>query len=125
MQNVILFSHMEVHWTPDGEPWRYLAATSSGSIVGIAVFSCYSNEPRKIAEVHELGVHEDFQNRGLGRSLLKRVEKVAREQGCEAVALYINEHNNIATNVAQFYESCGYVEGTKLAAKSYFTKELK
>lgn len=56
--------------------------------------------------VHTIAVAPKFQGTGLGRVLLDRAERAARELGCESVDLYTNArmHENIRWYTAAGYE---------------------
>ena len=57
--------------------------------------------------VSEIRVKEEYRSRGIGKSLLKTVEAIAKEKGFPAIYLHA-EANNPASR--HFYENNGYVE---------------
>ncbi|MBI3871606.1 MAG: GNAT family N-acetyltransferase [candidate division Zixibacteria bacterium] len=58
------------------------------------------------ARLYSIGVHPDYQARGLARRLLRRCEILARLRRCRTMALEVREENRAARRL---YESVGYV----------------
>lgn len=75
-------------------------------------------EAQKILNIHDLAVNPEFRGRGIGRALIKAVEKKAREAGCCKLTLEVREDNR-ARNL---YERSGFEYGEP--AMYFMTKEL-
>ena len=56
-------------------------------------------------KLHKLYVHPDYQRLGLGGSLLKRAEQVARKRGFSTIILAVNKKN---TRAVAAYRKHGY-----------------
>jgi ribosomal protein S18 acetylase RimI-like enzyme len=71
----------------------YEGETPAGFVSGIEV-----THPDKGTEmfVYELGVDERFRRRGIGRTLLRELAAVAREQGCYGMFVLTDEDNPAA-----------------------------
>jgi len=76
-------------------------AISGGKIVGGAQ---YDSDPASIVQIY---VHPDHRSIGIGRRLLKSIEKVAMNQGKKSISA------EATSDSFDFYESCGYeiIEG--------------
>jgi GNAT superfamily N-acetyltransferase len=79
--------------------------------IGIATcfygFSTFTARP--VINVHDLAVLPEHRSRGTGRALLQAVERAARETGCAAITLEVQERNTRARRV---YEAAGFTQGT-------------
>ncbi len=75
--------------------------------VGVAVclwgFSTFAAKPT--VNIHDLAVLPDFRNRGIGRALLDKVEREARERGCCRVTLEVHDSNSGAKKL---YRDAGF-----------------
>jgi ribosomal protein S18 acetylase RimI-like enzyme len=75
--------------------------------VGVAVcvwsFSTFAGKPS--VNVHDLAVLPGFQNQGIGRSLLDKVEQEARDRGCCKVTLEVHDSNSGAKRL---YRNSGF-----------------
>lgn len=77
-------------------PFGFIAE-SNGSIVGFAALEIYS---AKLAEIRSLAVHENFQGKGIGRSLVQRcVDLAVRRNVLEVMAI---------TSADGFFQACGF-----------------
>jgi GNAT superfamily N-acetyltransferase len=69
-----------------------------GAPVGVAVcfltFSTFA--ARRVLNIHDLAVEPEHRGLGVGRSLLERVEELARELGCCKLTLEVQEKNSPA-----------------------------
>ena len=92
--------------TPDpARVWAFLAvrvnemvvALDRGEVVGFA-FGTTMLKPDKPTGfyVDEVGVHEDYRRRGIGRRLLTRMIERARDRGCETLWLATEGDNDAA-----------------------------
>lgn len=84
----------------------FVAETADGGIagwIGVFIFRCVEANAR--AEISGLVVDERMRSLGIGRRLLERAEKWAREKGCAAVGL---RSNVIRERAHTFYERLGY-----------------
>ena len=59
------------------------------------------------SHILNLCVHPDWQGKGLGRKLIQRLLKIARQHGAETAFLEVRVNNRAAL---QLYESLGFVE---------------
>ena len=84
----------------------FVALDRGGSVVGwiqLAEERSVLNDPR--AEITGLVVHQDFRSVGVGRLLVERAEKWAREKGLTAMGV----HSNVLRERAhEFYIRLGY-----------------
>ncbi|MEW5709633.1 amino-acid N-acetyltransferase [Pelomicrobium sp. G1] len=80
---------------------RFLVAEHDGMIVGCAALYPFPDE--KAGELACLAVHPDYQNRGYGDALLKRVEARARRAGLEQLFV-------LTTRTAHWFLERGFVE---------------
>lgn len=62
-----------------------LAARADGRLVGYAVLAGLGPEGDREFEVHTIGVDPDYQGRGIGRALLRRMLEVADAEGAPVV----------------------------------------
>ena len=54
--------------------------------------------------IEAIGVDSNYQNKGIGKQLMDYVISIAKEQGCNTVALTVNKENITAI---KFYEKLG------------------
>ncbi len=84
-----------------------LLAYHDGDAVGVATcfwgFSTWAGKP--LLNVHDLAVLPPYQGRGIGRQLLREVERRARERGCCKVTLEVLASN---TGAQRLYVSEGF-----------------
>ena len=87
--------------------YRTYVAETDGKVVGLAAtaFVLAIGHPNGYIKMNGLGVLPEYQHQGIGRLLLNRVEKLARECG----ALYIGLASGLRrTEAHDFYEHLGY-----------------
>ncbi|MBW3596154.1 MAG: GNAT family N-acetyltransferase [Planctomycetes bacterium] len=101
-----------------------LLALIDGKPAGIAVcfegFSTFMARP--LLNIHDLAVHPEHQQRGVGTQLLAEVERRARERGCCRVTLEVLEHNVVARKL---YRRLGFRgDGEAEEANYFLTKKL-
>jgi len=84
----------------------------SGKIAGIAncVFTISSFKAKPVLNIHDFAISPEFRGRGLSKSMLDRVEQLARDKGCCKLTLEVLENNHRAKKV---YETFGF-EGYEL-----------
>lgn len=75
----------------------------AGVCVCFEVFSTFQAKP--ILNVHDLTVHPQYRNAGIGRALLEHVESQALERGCCKITLEVREDNAAAKHL---YHSAGF-----------------
>lgn len=81
--------------------------------------SCYKNSNRSLLEA--LIVDEKHRRQGIGRNLIKLVEKLAQEHNCSSISLISNMHRD--KEIIEFYTNLGYHnEGSQ--AQTYLRKAL-
>lgn len=83
------------------QPDLFLVALADGRIVGV-VMAGY--EGRR-GWINYLGVHPDYQRRGIGRSIMAAAEERLRALGCPKINLQVRTSNEDAIG---FYERVGY-----------------
>lgn len=77
-----------------------LLAKSPEKIIGFAFLNCDRGGG---VQVSWLGVDKSFRQKGIGSSLLKEIEKHARQHQCHFIYLWTENKNNI-----KFYQKRGY-----------------
>ncbi len=83
------------------EKGEYLLAVRDGQTVGVVYFE--KRDER--AYFGMLSVEPELKGQGLGRLLIERVERHARERGCVAMDITVV---NLRTELPPFYRSFGY-----------------
>ena len=85
--------------------FRSLIAEWDGEAIGYALFfGFYSSWKGSGIFLEDLFVREAFRGRGIGRALLRRVARIARQEGCYGVRWEVLEWNESAI---KFYMSLG------------------
>lgn len=95
------------------QPELFLVALLEDQIVGTAMAGFDGHR----GWVYYLGVDPEFQRRGIGTSLMKRVESRLMGLGCPKLNLQIRANN---TDVQAFYESLGYYAEDRLSMGKKF-----
>lgn len=104
---------------PDEKAIVFVAEQPGGQVVGwVHVFVHRTIEVDPSAEIGGLVVDESCRSKGVGRLLMERAERWAREKGCLAVTL---RSNVIRERAHAFYENLGY---TVIKAQKAFRKVL-
>jgi len=84
-----------------------LLARADDHYVGMAIcfmgFSTFSARP--LINIHDFMVLPDYQKRGIGKALLREVERIARERGCCKITLEVQMKNAAARGI---YQSFGF-----------------
>lgn len=82
-------------------------AEDGNKIVGFATFSVRDviRYPKKIAELDELFVLEDYRQKGVGKKLMEQIESKAKELNCYRIFIESHYDHKTAHN---FYEKLGY-----------------
>ena len=62
---------------------------------------------RKLVNIHDLVVTESFRNGGIGRTMLRKIAEIAKENNCCKITLEVRNDNNRAQHL---YASEGYTE---------------
>jgi ribosomal-protein-alanine N-acetyltransferase len=83
---------------------HYLAARDGRRLVGYAGLAVLAGPPQAEAEIHTIGVHPDYQRRGVGRRLLAALLTHADAAGA-TVFLEVRTDNDAAF---QMYRSTGF-----------------
>lgn len=100
-----------------------LVAEIEKHIVALAFFiiypSCYKDSNRCLLEA--LIVNEQHRRQGIGKELIKSLEKLAQEHNCSSISLISNTHRDKGT--LSFYKNLGYHnEGAQ--AQTYLRKSI-
>lgn len=84
----------------------FIAEWADGHVVGwVHIYACQLVVIDRHARIGGLVVNEDRRRRGVGRLLMERAERWARDQGCGAVHL---RSNVVRSGAHAFYEKIGY-----------------
>jgi GNAT superfamily N-acetyltransferase len=94
-------------------------AALDGKVAGwLGIYVCRMVEAEPRAEISGLVVDERFRSQRIGRHLLERAERWAREKGCGAIGL---RSNVIRDRAHAFYERHGYKH---IKTQKAFRKDL-
>jgi len=77
------------------------ATRIDGKLAGYAIVVIEGD----VADFWDLVVKKEYRNLGIGTTLIKTVEKFAKERGCVAIKLDVNIENQ---NAIRLYEKLGY-----------------
>ena len=94
-------------------PELFLLAIIEDQIVGLAMAGCEGQQ----GWVHYLGVDPDHRRRGIGSSLMKRIEARLIGRGCREIHFQIWASKN---EVQAFYETLGYFAEDRLTMGKRF-----
>lgn len=110
-----------------------LVALSGDQVIGYTNLLWRSDYKRfsasDIPEINDLNVIEQFQNRGVGRALIREAERVAAERGKTVVGIGVGRTPDYAA-AQHLYTKLGYlpdghgIRQTRYGEVSYFTKRL-
>lgn len=91
----------------DDSRYCTFVAVVNGDVVGLAatVETLAIDHPNGYIKVNGLAVLPEFQRQGVGKMLMERVEKLAREHGASAIGLASGFQR---TGAHEFYEHLGY-----------------
>jgi GNAT superfamily N-acetyltransferase len=97
---------------------RVVVAEEVGGVAGFLSFDCEPAFHREgwIGTITALCVLESVRGKGIGRKLVERAEKIAREKGCVRLAV-ASGVRRLETH--QFYLGLGYEEKTKRFVKDF------
>jgi ribosomal protein S18 acetylase RimI-like enzyme len=77
--------------------------------IGLAIcfegFSTFQAKP--LLNIHDLVIHPEFRNRGIGRALLSAIEAAARKRSCCKITLEVRADNAVAKHL---YRAVGFTE---------------
>lgn len=106
--------------TPTTRVWlAYVDDAPAGVAVCFTGYSTFKAKP--LINIHDLGVRAEMRGRGVGTALLNAVEQAARDAGCCAVTLEVDDDNHGARRL---YERAGYQPGNGDQAQWFFKKLL-
>ncbi|MEM7632077.1 MAG: GNAT family N-acetyltransferase [Pseudomonadota bacterium] len=107
--------------------WAFLAtrvnemivALDRGEVIGFA-YGTVLMGPDKPKEffVNEIGVHEDYQGRGIGRRLMERLHRSAIDRGCEMLWVLAEDRN---AGAGGFYRA---LDGAEMQGISMYDWDL-
>jgi len=91
-------------------------------IIGSASLSFHSQE--SVRHKAELGitVHDDYQNQGLGTTLIMHLLEIAQEKELKKIYLRVDTENGRAIHV---YEKCGFKIEAKLEKEDYVNGQFR
>ena len=96
---------------------RITVADVAGRVVGFVLWApafepaWFDRGVKRWAELHELHVHPDFQNRGIGVRLVRAAVRQGRAAGFPAMYLMVEDGNGPARRV---YEKAGFREHNRI-----------
>ena len=97
----------------NGESHVFLAEDPDGNVLGFVqlypLFSSTSTPPGKFWVVNDLFVNDTVRKRGIGRALLERAERLARDSGAVGLTLSTATDN---LRAQRLYEEMGYRRDT-------------
>ncbi len=67
--------------------------------------------PEKTATIDAVGVHPDFQHRGVAKALMEELKSVLKKAGVETITTRV-EWND--TQLISFFNSCGFRPGSAI-----------
>ncbi len=93
-------------------------ATDKEKLIGFATLSVRNvvRYSKSIAELDELFVLEEYRKHGIGKALIKKIEKKTKELNCKGIFIQSGKDHKIAHI---FYKNLDYVK-----RGYYFTKDL-
>lgn len=94
----------------------YLLALWNGAIIGFAGILVVIDE----ADLINIAVLPDFQGKGVGKQLLKKIMELAKEKGVKAMTLEVRESN---IKARKLYESFGFTE--IFVRKQYYSSPVE
>lgn len=99
---------------------RILLLKDKKKVIGATMITLKSDpiKNKKLFYLDYVCVSSDYQHQGLGRKMFKEVEKIAIEEGMDAIQLTSNPKR---VNARKLYQS----EGMKIADTDLFIKNLK
>jgi acetoin utilization deacetylase AcuC-like enzyme/N-acetylglutamate synthase-like GNAT family acetyltransferase len=89
-----------------GSGYHFVIAEHYGRLIG---YACYGQIPCTLSsfDIYWIAVHPDFQGKGMGKRLLKDVERLIREAG--GTRIYVETSQRLQYSATRaFYERCGY-----------------
>lgn len=105
---------------------RALLARIDGEAAGVAIylegFSTFACRP--LLNLHDLGVAEKFQGRGVGKALLSALEERARDLGCCKITLEVLEGNAVAQGLYRKLGFEGYALDETTGRAMFWQKKL-
>ena len=86
-------------------------AKLNGAVAGFCWLKMRKSEdigriPRKIMEIHQFCVDEDFRNHGIGTQMMEEIRILAKAFGCTDLQLGVYPQNDAAVS---FYQKCGFM----------------
>ena len=89
-----------------------LAIDESGRAVGYAMcqYTITSFGGRRSLNLHDIFIEEAWRGRGVGRRMIERIERTAREGDCAKVTLEVDRSN---IGAQRLYEELGFGDGLK------------
>ena len=86
-------------------------AKLNGAVAGFCWLKMRKSEdigriPRKIMEIHQFCVDEDFRNHGIGTQMMEEIRVLAKAFGCTDLQLGVYPQNDAAVS---FYQKCGFM----------------
>ncbi len=88
----------------DGPATVHFAVSENGEIIGCATALASQWEGEAAIQVRGMGVDPAYRGRGVGQTLLREIEKLARERGVKMLWA------NCRTPAAVFYSKAGWIK---------------
>ena len=97
----------------------FYVAEENNKIIGIVSLQKYKN---KIAKLRRLYINKNYREKGLGKKLLKLIEKIARKNIFQRIILNTNYDNEKSITL---YEKNGFSKYKRIKSRIYLRKNLK
>ncbi len=113
-----------INWLKNRDREGILLAFEGDKLVGFIAGDAnwFSKRERdRVGAVHELVVHKDYRNRGIGSALMERILEYFRGKGLKKAELWVGDENLVAR---RFYERLGFKEEGRYNYWVRMTKEL-
>ena len=94
-----------IRWASKDESAQIFVAGVDGKIVGFLMLQWPGTGWNRIAEIGWIAVLPDYQKKGIGSSLIQKMEQYAKEKGMRKVYVEPSSENKIAVH---FYIENGY-----------------
>ncbi len=89
----------------------FLVAEENGVVVGFVIIRRGKYSKNRHVGYLGIGVRKDYRGKGIGKSLMREAERIARQRGFEKICLEVFSSNRRAI---KFYKKLGYkIEGKR------------
>lgn len=106
------------------EKGQIIGVISIDQDASVEALSCWSEELQPAAELSRLGVHPDYQNRGIAGELILKLMEVCREDGKKSVHFLVAK-SNLKARRAYSRLQCSVVGECSLFGEEWWCYEKK